>query len=161
MRIRLVDIDDGPRLWDLRLEMLADAPLAYQDTLDAALARGMQDYVSRVGAWITDPTRAQFVAEDAGRLVGHVAAFADSGYTAVIMVYVTPQWRGRGVLPELVDAVAAWSRASGRPGLLLSVMARNVRAIRAYRRLGFNETGLRYQHPHMPVFTEVEMTRPA
>jgi ribosomal protein S18 acetylase RimI-like enzyme len=161
VRIRQVDIDDGPRLWALRLEMLADAPLAYLDTLDRAVARGLGEYHHRVRGWVTQPDRALFVAEQDGALTGHLGAVDERGYTGLVMVYVSPAARGRGVLKGLVDAAAEWSRVAGRRELLLEVMERNHRAIRAYEKLGFAVTGTRHPHPYLTPFTELEMIRRA
>jgi GNAT superfamily N-acetyltransferase len=161
MRIRRARIDDSPRLWGLRLEMLADSPLAYLDTLDRALARGLNDYADRVAAWTTDPDRALFVAEENGQLAGHLGAFAEGRHTSLVMVYVTPSRRGGGVLRGLVDSAAEWSRAGGRGELLLEVVERNIRAVRAYAKLGFVDTGRRNPHPYLPIFIELTMTRPA
>lgn len=161
MRIREAHIDDGPRLWGLRLEMLADAPLAYLDTLDRAVARGLREYQHRVRAWVTGPDRTLFVAERNSTLVGHLGAVDELGYTGLVMVYVSPSARGRGVLKGLVDAAAEWSRSAGEEKLLLEVMERNHRAIRAYEKLGFTATGNRHPHPYLRPFMEVEMARPA
>src|SRR5215212_4088209 len=138
--------------------MLADAPLAYLDTVDRAVSRGWREYHHRVHAWVTAPDRALFVAERSGALVGHLGAVDERGYTGLVMVYVTPAARGTGALKGLVDAAAEWSRACGRPELLLEVMERNHRAIRAYEKLGFVPTGARHPHPYLARFTELEMT---
>jgi len=74
------------------------------------------------------------------RLQGDGLAFVHAGGTVmpedhrttiVFAVYVTPARRGTGVLAELVEAVAAWSRAVGRPELMLEVVVGNDRAVRA------------------------------
>ena len=161
MRIRQAHIDDGPRLWSLRLEMLADAPLAYLDTIDRAVSRGWREYRHRVHAWVTAPDRALFVAVRDSALVGHLGVVDERGYTGLVMAYVTPAARGRGVLKGLVDAAAEWSKDAGRRELLLEVMERNHRAIRAYEKLGFTATGNRHPHPYLTPFMELEMVRPA
>ena len=165
MRIRQAHIDDGPRLWALRLEMLADAPLAYLDTLDRAVARGLREYHHRVEGWVTEPDRALFVAQLADRtdaaLVGHLGVVDERGYAGLVMAYVSPDARGQGVLKGLVDAAAEWSKRVGRSDLLLEVMERNHRAIRAYQKLGFSVTGNRHPHPYLAPFMELEMMRPA
>jgi ribosomal protein S18 acetylase RimI-like enzyme len=85
----------------------------------------------------------------------------ERGYTGLVMVYVSPEARGQGVLKGLVDAAAEWSKSVGRHVLLLEVMERNHRAIRAYEKLGFTATGNRRPHPYLRPFMELEMTRPA
>jgi GNAT superfamily N-acetyltransferase len=139
--------------------MLADTPLAYLDTLNALVERGIGDYLNRVRGWITDPDQAIFVAADGERLVGHLRAFDEGGRTGLVMVYVTPAWRGRGVLDGLVDAASRWSGGQGRSQLALAVMQDNHRAIRAYEKLGFAATGVTFPHPHLPIFIEKEMAR--
>jgi predicted GNAT family acetyltransferase len=79
----------------------------------------------------------------------------------IFAVYVTPAWRGTGLLGRLVDGVAAWSLECGRPELMLEVVVGNDRAYRAYRKLGFTETGVRVPHPTIPGLTELQMRRKA
>ncbi len=108
---------------------------------------------------------AQFVAvAPDGRFVGHaggVVAPDDRSLTVVFAVYVSPAWRGNGILGELTEAVAAWSRRAGRPSLMLEVVVGNDRAVRAYERLGFVDTGVRVPHPTVPTMTELQMRRAA
>jgi ribosomal protein S18 acetylase RimI-like enzyme len=149
----------------LRLEMLADAPLAYLDTLDRAVARGLTEYQRRVEGWVAEPDRALFVAQMTDQrgaaLVGHLGVVDERGYTGLVMAYVSPEARGQGVLKGLVDTAAEWSKRAGRSELLLEVMERNHRAIRAYQKLGFAVTGNRHPHPYLAPFMELEMTRQA
>jgi GNAT superfamily N-acetyltransferase len=81
--------------------------------------------------------------------------------TVVFAVYVTPARRGTGVLAALVEAVAGWSRDCSRPELMLEVVVGNERAVRAYERLGFADTGVRVPHPVVPALTELQMRRSA
>ncbi|TWH66867.1 acetyltransferase (GNAT) family protein [Micromonospora olivasterospora] len=100
----------------------------------------------------------------AGRLVGRAGGTVapnDPGLTVIYAVYVTPSWRGTGLLAELIEGVAAWSRACGRPELMPEVVVGNDRAYRAYRRLGFVDTGVRVPHPKFPALRELQMRRPA
>ncbi len=162
--VRRVTLDDVGMARALRLEMLADAPLAFIETIDQAAARPHAQFRARLSQHISGPLQAQFVAEADGRLVGQAGGYAPpgtDGVTLIFAVYLSPQWRGTGLLARLVDAVADWSRAAGRPTLELEVVLGNERAMRAYRRLGFVDTGLRARHPTIPVLTEMKMSRPA
>ncbi|MFG2048635.1 GNAT family N-acetyltransferase [Micromonospora sp. NPDC048935] len=162
--IRRVRPEDAARMRALRLEMLADAPLAFLETLADAAARPHAEFAARVAYTSTGPVNAQFVADPGGRLVGHAGGTVapnEPGLTVIYAVYVTPAWRGSGLLGELIDGVAAWSRACGRPELLLEVVVGNDRAYRAYQRLGFTDTGVRVPHPTIPVLTELQMRRTA
>ncbi|MGI5213095.1 N-acetyltransferase family protein [Plantactinospora sp. CA-290183] len=148
----------------LRLEMLADSPLAFLQTLADAAARPHADFAARIAGTSTGHRSAQFVAEADGRFVGHAggqAAPGQPGLTIVSTVYITPAWRGSGLLAALIAEVAAWSRAAGRPELLLEVVVGNDHAVRAYERLGFVDTGVRVAHPTVPVLRELQMRRAA
>jgi GNAT superfamily N-acetyltransferase len=162
--VRRVRPEDAARVRAVRLEMLADTPLAYLERIDEAAARPHRDYAARIASNATGSDSAQFIAESGGRVVGHAGGWAppdEPGVTVVYAVYVTPRMRGTGVLGQLVDAVADWSRTEGRPLLGLQVVAGNDRAFRAYQRLGFVDTGKRAPHPNLPVLTEQLMVRAA
>jgi ribosomal protein S18 acetylase RimI-like enzyme len=164
--VHRVTPDDAARMRALRLEMLADSPLAFLETLAQAAARGHEDYRRRIVQASTGDRLAQFVADPGGRsrLVGHAGGTVlaeDPRTTVVFAIYITPRLRGTGVLVDLVDAVAAWSRDCGRPELMLEVVVGNDRAVRAYERLGFTDTGIRVPHPVVPALTELQMRRSA
>ncbi|MEU5906426.1 GNAT family N-acetyltransferase [Micromonospora sp. NPDC047467] len=163
-KIRRVRPEDAARMRALRLEMLADAPLAFLETVAQAAALSHAEYAARVAYTSLGPNRAQFIADPGGRLVGHAGGTVapnEPELTVIYAVYVTPARRGSGLLGELIDEVAAWSRACGRPELMLEVVVGNDRAYRAYQRLGFTDTGVRVPHPTVPALTELQMRRPA
>jgi GNAT superfamily N-acetyltransferase len=154
---------DAARAHSLRLEMLADTPLAYLETPAQAAARTRAEYVARACNAAEGDERAQFIADD-GILIGQavgIAAAREPDTTIVVAVYVTPAHRGTGILGQLIDAVAVWSRAAGRPRLILEVVEGNARAIAAYRKLGFIDTGVRSPHPTIPGLRELVMARTA
>jgi RimJ/RimL family protein N-acetyltransferase len=157
---------DAARMRALRLEMLADSPLAFLETVAQAAARPHEDFRRRIMQASTGRSLAQFVADPGrrARLIGHAGGtvLPEDGHTTVVFaVYITPSWRGTGVLADLIDAVAEWSRAVGRPELMLEVVVGNDRAVRAYERLGFADTGVRVPHPVNPALTELQMRRSA
>ncbi|HEV8567424.1 MAG TPA: GNAT family N-acetyltransferase [Actinoplanes sp.] len=155
---------DAARMRALRLEMLADSPLAFLETLAQAAARPHEDYRRRIIQASTGRELAQFVADPGGRLIGHAGGTVlpeEPDVTVVFAVYITPARRGSGVLDDLVEAVAEWSRTVGRPELMLEVVVGNDRAVRAYERLGFVDTGIRVPHPVIPALTELQMRRKA
>ncbi|OKI52917.1 GNAT family N-acetyltransferase [Micromonospora sp. CB01531] len=162
--VRRVRPEDAARMRALRLEMLADSPLAFLETVAEAAARPHADYAARIASVADGTVTAQFVADPGGRLVGHAGGTVVPGepeLTVIYAVYVTPTWRGNGLLGALVDEVAAWSRACGRPELMLEVVVGNDRAYRAYRKLGFVDTGVRVPHPKIPALNELQMRKPA
>jgi len=162
--VHRVTPDDAARMRALRLEMLADSPLAFLETLAQAAARSHEDYRRRIVQASAGRYLAQFVADPGGRLIGHAGGTVlpeDPGTTVVFAIYITPARRGTGVLTDLVEAVADWSRSVGRAELMLEVVVGNDRAVRAYERLGFTDTGIRVPHPVIPALTELQMRRSA
>jgi predicted GNAT family acetyltransferase len=148
----------------LRLEMLADTPLAFVERLEEAVAHPHAAFRSTVAERAEGNATSLFVAAADGRLVGQAGGWTppgNAGVTVVFAVYISPAWRGIGLLSRLVDAVAGWSLAAGRPVLELEVASFNHRAIRAYQRLGFTDTGRPVRHPRIPVLAERVMRRPA
>jgi GNAT superfamily N-acetyltransferase len=163
-RVRRVTVADAARMRALRLEMLADTPLAFLETLAQAAARSHDGYRQRIARSAVGGQVAQFVADLGGRsrLIGHAGGTVLPEWpdeTVVFAVYVTPAHRGGKVLAELVEAVAAWSRTCGRRRLMLEVVCGNRRAVRAYEKLGFEDTGERVPHPVHPALTEMRMRR--
>jgi predicted GNAT family acetyltransferase len=164
MTVHRVTPEDAARMRALRLEMLADSPLAFLETVAQAAARPHADYRRRIVQASRGRQLAQFVADPGGRLIGHAGGTVlpeDPAATVVFAVYLTPRFRGQGVLGTLVDAVAQWSVEAGRDELMLEVVVGNDRAVRAYQRLGFRDTGVRVPHPILPGLQELQMRRRA
>jgi GNAT superfamily N-acetyltransferase len=162
--VRRVRPEDAARVRAIRLEMLAESPLAFLERIDEAAARPHADIRANTAHRATASDNAAFIAECGGRVVGHAGGWVPpgtSGTTLIYAVYVTPRLRGTGILGHLVEAIARWSRDAGRPLLELEVITGNHRAIRAYEKLGFTDTGQRSPHPTMPVLTEALMRRVA
>ena len=162
--IRRITPADASKARALRIEMLADNPLAFITTVADAAALPHAEYVGRATRSARGSQAAQFVAEVDGRFVATVGAFAHPGdetRTVLIGVYVTPAHRGSGTPGALVDAAAAWSRECGRPTLELEVVTTNGRARRAYTKLGFLDDGPPVPHPTVPTMREQRMARTA
>jgi len=164
VEVRRVRPADAARTRAIRLEMLADSPLAFLETLAQAAARSHADYAARIAANSVGDRVAQFIAVADGRAVAHAGGTMvaeEPGVTVIFAVYVTPVWRGRGLTAALTEAVAEWSRAAGRPELMLEVVVGNDRAVRAYERVGCVDTGVRLPHPTTDAMTELQMRRRA
>jgi ribosomal protein S18 acetylase RimI-like enzyme len=52
-------------------------------------------------------------------------------------MYVTPDFRGRGINREITEKLIAWSRSRGVTDLYLDVYSENTSAIKAYEKVGF------------------------
>ncbi len=156
--VRAMVEDDWALLRDLRLEMLADTPIAYLETLEAARRHGE-------GHWRRSARGhgrgVKLVAEtSAGRWVGTMGGVLAEGVPTLVAVYVSPDFRGRrtGVTDALLDAVEAWARDHGDQ-LRLEVNEFNPRAIAAYESRGFVRTGRTLPYPLQPPSLELEMVK--
>lgn len=160
-RIRRYGAADWRPLRDVRLEMLADTPLAYVETLDEAQRRPDDEWRERA-AWADDPHRIGLAVElsESGRWVGlaRCSVFDEFDHRPfVYSVYVARPLRGTGLADELLDLAEGWARAQGHGELYLYVHQDNARAIAFYRRRGFVETGNRVPFPQDPRQAEHEM----
>ena len=89
----------------------------------------------------------QFVAEDAGQLVGWcdirretIPVYAHVGHLGMGLL---PEYRGRGIGERLIRAAIEAAREAAFERIELSVYARNARAAALYRRVGFAHEGTR------------------
>jgi ribosomal protein S18 acetylase RimI-like enzyme len=160
--VRRVAEDDWAALRAVRLEMLADTPLAYLETVAEASARREGEWRFRAHRGSSGSTDLGLCAEPPdrpGRWVGYLACFVDSpGQGHVVSVYVAPSHRGTGLAAELLDAVRAWAtRDAGLSRLHLFVHEHNDRAAAFYRRYGFTATGYREPYAPDPSTDEVEL----
>ncbi|MCR6493992.1 GNAT family N-acetyltransferase [Cellulomonas sp. P24] len=162
--VRRTSEADWQNVRDLRLEMLADTPLAYGETVEAALSRPEPEW--RIRAARGDgPGTTAVVAIDTitGRWIGTMGGFLGGfGSTGPLLVgvYVAPGSRGRaaGVADALLDAVEDWARGHGST-LSLHVHEDNTRAIAFYERRGFTFTGVSAPYDLAPSRRELEMQR--
>jgi predicted GNAT family acetyltransferase len=145
----------------LRLEMLADTPIGYAETLADAQSRPLEKWADRAAGQASGCEQTRYIAECGGRFVATAGGLADGPRTAIVGVYVAPALRGTGLLARVLQPVAAWSTGCGRAEVYLDVAVENPRAIAAYTRLGFVPTGISKPHQVYPDITEIELARSA
>jgi GNAT superfamily N-acetyltransferase len=160
--VRRVAEGDWEKLRAVRLEMLADTPLAYLETVADAEVRSEGEWRFRANRGSSGPDALGLAAEDAGqdgRWVGYLACFVDSpGQGHVVSVYVAPVRRGTGLAARMLDAVVEWARGeAGLSRLHLYVHQDNARAHAFYRRYGFTDTGATMPYDLDPAQAEIEM----
>ncbi|MBF4572687.1 GNAT family N-acetyltransferase [Herbiconiux sp. VKM Ac-1786] len=161
LTIRRTDEADWREVRRLRLEMLADTPLAYLETLAHAHRRSEAEW--RAKAREGSSTRAiTVVAETAeGRFVATMLSSVPPGASGAYLfgVYVAPSHRGAaGVTDALLTRIEEWALGRGDT-LTLEVHEDNARAIAAYRKRGFVETGVTLPYPLDPSRRELEMRK--
>ncbi len=150
-RIRRLVREDWELLRAVRLEMLADSPLAYLETLSAARRQTDTQWQERAGM-MSSGTNITLLADggaDDPRVRGlmRVALKEPQGQeqprrAILLSVYVAPAYRGLGLAEELLEEACGVARAElGAAVLELGVHEDNQRAKAFYLRHGFGFTG--------------------
>ena len=90
----------------------------------------------------------QFVAEEEGEIVGWCDAIpggatSGSAHVGNLGMGVLPSHRGQGIGRRLLEATIEGASKSGLEKIELSVYARNTAAINLYRKLSFEEEGIK------------------
>jgi ribosomal protein S18 acetylase RimI-like enzyme len=90
----------------------------------------------------------QFVAEHTGRVVGWCDAIpgeiaSGTAHVGRLGMGVVPDFRGKRIGLRLLEATIEMAKTSKLEKIELSVYASNIPAIRLYRKLGFEEEGLK------------------
>ena len=156
--VRPFRTDEADALREIRYEALADLPMAFAQHLDAAKAKGGEDFGAGLaegsiwGAWNGDVCVAMAGLERyAGSNVEHRAT--------VWGVYVSPRARGTGAGRAVIQALIDYGVALGVEIFELSVGDFNTGARKLYESLGFVEIGfLRNATKIAPDYThEVQM----
>jgi GNAT superfamily N-acetyltransferase len=162
LTVRRTVEDDWMQVRALRLEMLADTPIAYLETLAHAKMRGEAEWRSwaREGSSAGAITLAAITGE--GRWVGTMISKIPYGAQTPYLfgVYVSPDHRGTaaGVLDAMLTPIEEWARERGDT-LTLEVSDQNARARAAYANRGFVETGVSRPDPLARRFRELEMVK--
>jgi GNAT superfamily N-acetyltransferase len=161
--IRPTESDDWAELRALRLEMLADTPIAFGETLENALRHGEAEWRMRAarGERSDKGILVAAISED-GRWVGTMGAYLpdDGSGPMLVGVYVTPAFRGaeNGLTDALLAVVETWARARSSR-IALRVHESNARARAAYERHGYEYSGRTFVYVLDPKAVEYEMVK--
>jgi GNAT superfamily N-acetyltransferase len=118
--------------------------VAAERPLNDQLKTGEVHYYD-VAALVASSTSQVLVAEDAGRLIGtgHASIKASLEYLAhdqhayLGLMYVDPEFRGRGIIQSIIADLMQWARTMGVSDFYLDVYAQNQSAVKAYEKFGF------------------------
>lgn len=158
--VRAVVENDWREVKALRLEMLRDTPIAYLETLASALAEPDATWQVRAARPALDGSLRIAAIDGSGRWIATMGGYHDRHHGATLVgVYVTPKARGHhGVFDTMLTLIEDWARESGTT-LRLGVHESNRRAIAAYVKRGFVETGQWVPYPLEPGGRELEMVK--
>src|SRR5690554_1481063 len=163
--VRRTTESDWEAYRELRLEMLADSPLAYGETLSNAQGWGEDEWRMRSARGeASDQILVAAIEAVTGRWVGSMGCFIASGPDVagplLVGVYVSPDFRGRslGVASAMLREAEAWAAGVDRL-LYLHVHEDNPRALAFYERSGYRLTGKVEQYALNPLQRELEMVK--
>lgn len=142
---------------DLKLAMLADSPLAFDDDPTVLASHSAKRWrlamASRLlpdGCWYVVGDE-RWLAQAQGRLYG------DRHY--LLEVYARAELRGTGVAGELLGLAERWAQTRGAETIWLDVAETQTAAINRYLSLGYEFTGEREPHPRYPTVDKLEMRK--
>lgn len=164
---RLVD-GDWKLLKEVRLEMLADTPMAYLESLAAAKRQTDEQWQARA-VTMAGKDSATLLADggdDGTKVFGlmrvvlkHPQTPGQPPQAMLTSVYVAPEHRGLGVADQLLEAALEAAAELGAGTLELGVHEDNGRARAFYERHGFAATGASRPYPQDRNRNELVMVR--
>lgn len=140
--IRVAREDEWGAFREIRLATLRADPGVFGSRYEDEVERTEDEWRRRTAF----PDGATFVAEVDGRWVGTATGAAwerVSDALGLFGMWVTPEWRGRGIGERLVQAVVAFAGERGFPQVQLLVAEPADAPRRLYERCGFVDTGER------------------
>jgi GNAT superfamily N-acetyltransferase len=162
VEIRPIRADEGLRLRDFRLRALADAPVAFGETLAQAQARPEAFWHERAARNAAGIEAITFIAVEDGRWYGMMTSFFlpdDPRTVHMVGLWVDPAARGRDIGQALLKAVDRWARSRGAAHLQAWVAETNTAALTFFERANFVRTGKTKPHALNPSFHDVHMVR--
>ncbi|HKT25750.1 MAG TPA: GNAT family N-acetyltransferase [Candidatus Sulfotelmatobacter sp.] len=148
LEVRILQHRDAEALWHIRLEALQREPHAFSESAAEHQVRSIEEVAARMSATAESFGLGAFCE---GRLIGILrferAQREKNRHRASLhSVYVTPEYRGRGIARALLTEVLRLARAQqGLEQIELAVGTEQLAAKRLYESFGFSCCG-REQH---------------
>lgn len=143
VEIRHITLDDAPAFLDLCLSL--DHETAFMMFEPGERTTTLDEQREAIARILAAANSTIIVAEDAGKLVGHVSAYGGEfnriRHSAYIVVGVRQAAAGQGIGTRLFTELDAWAAENDVLRLELTVRVDNQHAIRLYQRMGFEIEG--------------------
>jgi RimJ/RimL family protein N-acetyltransferase len=142
--IRRIHLGEGQLFKELRLASLKESPSAFSSTYESALGRSRKSWNEQADSTAEGKDRCTFIAFSDGFPVGIAAIYRDNKKKQegeILQVWVSPDFRGSRVAGELVETILQWSEENGFQRVLAKVTPGNDRALRFYKKCGFDFAG--------------------
>lgn len=139
--IRRIGITEVDVFKQVRLTALQDAPDAFGTRYADALQRSAAFWKEQVEASAQGHQRATFMAYVDEQAVGMAALYCqpvDPSTAEMLQVWIAPAYRSQGIADKLVGVLLNWGQQQGVKTALATIKVDNLRALRFYKRLGFN-----------------------
>jgi GNAT superfamily N-acetyltransferase len=144
VEVRALAPDEWGRLKAIRLEALADSPLAYTTTLDEASRFPDSVWQERASGSAHGLEQITMIGVDGRKTVamgvGLLRRNRRHSLVAIVSVYVSPEYRRSGTGGAVMRGIEAWARRNGADATSLWVVDDNERARVFYESLGYRAT---------------------
>jgi RimJ/RimL family protein N-acetyltransferase len=145
MNVRHVTVDDAEELAHLILQVEKEAAFMLFEAGERALTPEQQR--NQIEAMMNEENSTILVAEADGKLVGYLVARGGRArrnkHTVYIVIGVLASYRGKGIGTMLFAELECWARTKGVHRLELTVVVNNQRAVSLYRKMGFEQEGIK------------------
>jgi ribosomal protein S18 acetylase RimI-like enzyme len=153
--IRTVTNQDKKIVRDVILQMLADSPFAFGDTLAEAQNRTDEEWNTFMEQITNPATGHALLALDQAGLCGFVCADlanpqSPPGTAVVSRLWVHPRCRGTGLGRNLMEIISKWVLQNGTDQIGLGVTEMNKEVFKFYEHLGYIDLGIRFPWPPDP-----------
>ncbi len=145
MNIRPIRESDAEKF--LRLGKWLDEETQFMMLEPGERTLSVEEQGERIRSVLSHDNQMIFVAENEGQLVGFLGAygggFRRNRHSAYIVIGILQDYAGQGIGRQLFEALEQWAIRQQLHRLELTVMCHNERAIRLYRKMGFQTEGVK------------------
>jgi RimJ/RimL family protein N-acetyltransferase len=138
--VRRIQISEGELFKRMRLTALCESPSVFASTYEAALRRSPESWSKQANSTAQGSDRSTFIAFSDDSPIGIAALYRteeENDVGELLQMWVSPEYRGKGVAHGLMAAVFQWASANGFRTVVATITKGNVRALRFYQNCGF------------------------